>query len=203
MKDVDFGKKPFGTKIQLTTGGDFFEAYIPPVGFHPVILVLALFTVMWIGGIAIWTFGVAQAPFPINIFFAVFSLPFWFIGGFLVYGCLFTLFGKTYLRIDRHEISLTKTIFGVQVSRQKPQPKREITKLIFTREHFYRDAEGGRVNRPAALKLEIGAKSIELGGRQGDIQGGIESEAEMEWLAFEVSEWLDKPLKIIEPSAIG
>jgi hypothetical protein len=194
MRTVDFGNKPFGTKIQLTKSGDFFEAYIPPVGFHPAILVVAPFAVFWNGFIAIWTLMAAQVPFPGNILAMMFSLPFWAVGGFLAYACLFILCGKTYFRIDRHEISFVKTLFGQKVSRELPEPKREVTKLIFTRQHPSRN---NSEDTPAALKIEIGAKSFQIGG----VQGGIESEAEVEWLAYEVGEWLDKPLTIIENSS--
>ncbi len=191
MKTIDFGKQPFGTKIKLTKSGDFFEVYIPPLGFHPVILFIAPFAIFWNGFIAVWTLGASQIPFPINIFFMLFSLPFWAAGGFLAYACLFILVGKTYFRIDRHEVCLIKTIFGIKISREPPEPKREITKLIFTRKYTTRNSDN---DRPAALKIEIGTKSIQLGG----VQGGIEHEAEVEWLAFEIGEWLDKPLTIIE-----
>jgi hypothetical protein len=197
MRTVDFGTKPFGTKIQLTKGGDFFEVYIPPFGFHPVILAITPFAIFWNGFITVWTFMAAKAPFPMNIFAIAFSSPFWAIGGFLAYACLFILFGKTYLQIDRHEISLIKTLFGQKVSRQPPAPKRELTQLIFTRKYFYRDSDGDRSEQPAALKFEIGTQSIVIGG----VQGGIEHESEVEWLAYEVSEWLDKPLEIIETPA--
>jgi hypothetical protein len=190
MRTVDFGNKPFGTKIQITKSGDFFEVYIPPFGFHPVILGIAPFAVFWNGFIAIWTLMAAQVPFPGNIFAMMFSLPFWAAGGFLAYACLFILYGKTYFRIDRHEISLVKTLFGHKISRELPEPKCEVTKLIFMRKYPSRN---NNEDTPAALKIEIGAKSFQLGG----VQGGIESEAEMEWLAYEVSEWLDKPLTII------
>jgi hypothetical protein len=190
MKTTDLGNKPFGTRIQLTKSGDFFEIYIPPIGFHPIVLFIAPFAVFWNGFIAVWTLMAAQIPFPANIFAMAFSIPFWSAGGFLAYICLFTLFGKTYFRIDRHEVSLVKTLFGQKISREPAEPKREITRLIFTRKH---PSPNNNEDTLAALKIEIGAKSFQIGGSQG----GIQSEAEVEWLAFEVSEWLDKPLKII------
>ncbi len=194
MRTIDFGNKPFGTKIQLTKAGDYFEAYIPPVGFHPVIGFFLPFAIFWNGFIAVWTCAAANIPLPGNILFMLFSLPFWAIGGFLAYACLFILFGKTHFRIDRHEVSLVKTLFGWKVSRQQPEPKREITKIIFTRNYSYRDSDGDLVERTAGIKFEFGTRSIVLGG----LRGGIEHEAEVEWLAYEVSEWLDKPLTILE-----
>jgi hypothetical protein len=191
MSNNDFGKKPDNTKIQLTKGGDCFEVYIPPLGFHPVILFIAPFAIFWYGVINFWTLmATQQVPFPGNIFVMMCSLLFWAAGCFQAYLCLFILFGKTYFRIDRHEVSLIKTIFGFKISREQSEPKREITKLIFTRKHPSRN---NNEDTPAALKIEIGVKSIELGG----LGGGIKNESEVKWLALEVSEWLNKPLTII------
>jgi hypothetical protein len=78
-------------------------------------------------------------------------------------------------------------MFGFKISRKQSEPKREITKLIFT----HATQKNNRAI-PAALKIEIGTKSIILGGSGG----GIQHEAEVAWLASEVSEWLDKPMKI-------
>ncbi len=198
MKKIDFGNKPSGTKIQVTKSAEFFEIYIPPFGLHPVLLFIAPFTIIWNWGITKWTLLATLLPSPVNILLMIFSLLFLAAGGFLVYICLFILFGKTHFRIDQYEVSLIKTLFGQKVSRKNPESKCEITKLVFTREHFYLDSDGDRVNQPADLKVEIGTKSFQLGG----VQSGIKQEAEIEWLAFEVSEWLDQPLTIIESPVI-
>jgi hypothetical protein len=47
---------------------------------------------------------------------------------------------------------------------------------------------------PAELKLETKTKSIAIGGNKGDIK----YEAEVEWLAFEVGECLNKSLVILK-----
>jgi hypothetical protein len=193
MRNNDFGKKPSDTKIQLTKGGDFFEIYIPPFGFHPLILFVAPFAIVWNGFNAVWLFVSVQSPWPTNILAILFSLPFLMIGGFLVFVCLFWLFGKTYLRIDRHEISLLRTLFEQEIGRNNCIPKREITRVVFTREYTVHDSDGSS-QMPAELKLETKTKSIAIGGSQGNIK----HEAEVEWLAFEVGEWLDKSLSVLE-----
>jgi hypothetical protein len=189
MRATDFGQKPNNTRIQLNKGGDLFEVHIPPIGFHPIILFMVPFAIIWNWGLVNWLLSFTLVPFPGIIFVMIFSLPFWAADGFLVCICLFILFGKIYFRIDRHEICLTKTIFGVKINRERPKPKREVTKLIFTRKHSSRN---NNEDISAALKIEISTRSIVLGGSAGCIQ----HEAEVEWLAYEVSEWLDKPLKI-------
>jgi hypothetical protein len=187
MRTIDFGQKPDNTKIQLTKGGDCFDVYIPPIGFQPVMLFAIPFTIPWYGFINAWTSMAVQSAFPGNISLMVCLLPVGAIACLLAYLCLFILFCKTYFRIDRHEISLVKTMFGFKITRKQSEPKREITKLIFTHATL-------KNNRAisAALKIEIGTKSIVLGGSGG----GILHEAEIEWLAYEVSEWLHKTLKI-------
>ncbi len=198
MRTTDFGNKPFDTKIQITKSGDFFDAYIPPIGANPVILSASIFPAI-LSGFSIWNWNANQSTSLINIS-SWFLLPS-FVGiGLFAYIWLSILFVKTYLRIDRHEISLTKTLFGQKISRQPPAPKREITKIIFTHEHTVYFGTGfgvGQRQIPAELKLHVGTISISVGGNKGDIK----NEVEVEWLASEVSEWLDKPLTVVEPPA--
>jgi hypothetical protein len=193
MRNNDFGNKPDHTKIKLTKGGDFFEIYIPSVGFHPLILFVAPLAIVWNGFNAVWLFVSVQAPWPTNILTIIFSLPFLMIGGFLVFICLFCLFGKTYLRIDRHEIFLVRTLFEQKIGRSKCIPKRGITRIVFTHEYTVHDSDGSS-QIPAELKLETKTKSIAIGGKKGDIK----HENEVEWLAVEVGEWLDKSLVILK-----
>jgi hypothetical protein len=193
MRNNDLGNKPDHTKIKLTKGGDFFEIYIPPVGFHPLILFVAPLAIVWNGFNAVWLFVSAQAPWPTNILTIIFSLPFLMIGGFLVFICLFCLFGKTYLRIDQHEISLNRTLFDQKVGRRNSIPKREITRVVYTREYTVHNSDGNS-QMPAELKFETKTKSISIGGSQGIIK----HEPEVKWLASEVSKWLNKPLIILK-----
>lgn len=198
MRTTDFGNKPFDTKIQITKSGDFFETYIPPIGANPVILSASIFPAI-LSGFSIWNWNANQSTPLMNIS-SWFLLPS-FVGiGLFAYIWLSILFVKTYLRIDRHEISLTKTLFGQKINRQSPVPKREVTKIIFTHEHTVYFGTGFSVGQrqvPAELKLQVGTISISVGGNKGDVK----NEVEIEWVASEVSEWLDKPLTVVEPPA--
>ncbi len=201
MKTVDFGNKPFGTKIQLTKGGDFFEIYIPPYEYYLSIFFMAPFTLLWDGLIIL--IMLEQIETPNNNVSLLSLLPFLAIGILLIYACLFILFRKTHFRIDRHEISLTKTLFGRQVHRKITLPKREIANLTFFPSYADRDSAGDFVTRSAALKCETETKYISIcapwGSRLFDTaRGVVKTEAEVKWLAHEISEWLDKPLTIFE-----
>ncbi len=198
MRSEDFGTKPSNTKIDIAKNGDFLEIYIPPVGLHPVFLFLACLCILWGGWILRIGFFTFSTPYESR--FSTFSMvgisPFLLLDMMIGYGLLWVCFGKTYLRIDRHEISLTRFIFGVKlISRQKPAPKRNISKIVLTYRYYsYRTKEF----IPAKLTFETDKQTIRLGGKGAAIE---HQDKELEWLAYEVSEWLDKSLTTIGNSA--
>ncbi|MBJ7296632.1 MAG: serine/threonine protein kinase, partial [Dolichospermum sp.] len=85
--------KPAGSKIQLTKNEEILEIIIPPVGFQSSMVFVGFFAIAWNSFILFWTIGVLSAPFPTNIPFALFSLPFWGVGFSMIYGIFSSLFG--------------------------------------------------------------------------------------------------------------
>lgn len=81
--------------------------------------------------------------------------------------------GQAQLRIDRQQISLTNKTLGLSSGRPQTAPRREISTLVVNR-------------NPAALTLQAGAQTFELGSNL--------SEAELNWLASELSDWLKIPV---------
>jgi hypothetical protein len=200
MRDIDFGKKPERTKIQLTKGDEFFEIHIPPYEYYISILFIAPFTFFW-DGMLILILSEKNRLFEGTE--SILIVSFIIIGLLLIYVCLFILFRKTFIRIDRHKISLTKTLFGRKVYRKVAISKREIVNITFFPSYSGRDSDGDFVTRSAALMCETETKSISIcapgGGRLFDAtRGVVKTEAEVKWLAYEISEWLDKPLAIFE-----
>jgi hypothetical protein len=197
----DFGNKPSGTKIQVTKNGDFFEIYIPPYGFRPGLFFIAPSVVTWSSCFVMLEFAALQIQtfFPLNVIFMLLSVTLLIICGYSAYISLFTMCGKTYLRIDQQEIHFIETLFDHKVSSERPEPRNKITQLILKRAYFEITSRGHRLDKPASVTIEIGVESLLLRG----IPWNIQHEAEMEWLAFEISEWLDKPLKIIESPVIS
>jgi serine/threonine protein kinase len=188
--------KPAGSKVQLTKNWDSLEIIVPPVGFHPSILFTGLFAIAWNSFILFWTIGALSAPFPVNIPFALFSLPFWGAGFFMVYTFLFHLFGRIRLRLNQEQIALTWELFTFQFHRPRPSPRQSITKLVYIPQYFTKDSEGNRVDVPPQLDVWSGIYKYQLGGTSG----GIKHEAELEWLANELSDWLDLPITREEAS---
>jgi hypothetical protein len=125
-------RKPGGSKIQLTKNWDSLEIIIPPSGFHPSIVLTGLFAIAWNSFILFWTIGALSAPFPANIPFALFSLPFWAAGCSMVYKFIFNLFGRICLRLNAEQISLTWELFSWKFERPRhPQDKVLISWFTF------------------------------------------------------------------------
>ncbi len=185
-----FVGKPDGSKIQLNKNGDSLEIIVPPAGFDPSIVFTGLFAIVWNSFILFWTIGVLSAPFPVNIPFALFSLPFWGAGFMMVYKLFFHLFGRICLRLNPEQIALTWELFAWKFYRPRASPRQSITKLVYIPKHFTKDSEGTRIAVPAQLDIWVGVKKYQL----GSFGGAIKSEAELEWLAQELSDWLGLPI---------
>jgi serine/threonine protein kinase len=178
--------KPPGSKIQLTKSADVLEVVIPPSGWQASMLFLGSFAIAWNSFILFWTIGALLIPFPMNLPFALFSLPFWGAGGFMMYGLLFTVWGSIRLRLDQQQVALTYELFGFKFHRPRPSPRQNITKLSYIPQYFTKDSDGDRTQVPAQLELWAGVQKYQIGGNTD----AIKSEAEREWLAHELSDWL-------------
>ncbi|MGM3305938.1 serine/threonine protein kinase [Anabaena sp. WFMT] len=178
--------KPAGSKIQLTKNEEFLEITIPPVGFQSSMMFLGFFAVAWNSFILIWTIGALSAPFPANIPFALFSLPFWGVGFSMIYGILYGLFGSVKLRIDYQQIFLHHQLGKWKIPHRRSASRESINKLVYTPKYFTKDSDGDKTQIPAKLVIWAGVEKFEL-----DVNNAtIKSEAELEWLAHELSHWL-------------
>lgn len=184
--------KPVGSKIQLTKDWDSLEILIPPVGFESSMVFMGLFAIAWNSLILFWTIGALSAPFPVNVPFALFSLPFWGAGASMLYNLIFPLFGRIRLRLNQQQISLTHELFGFKFPRSRPSSRDSITKLTYTPSRLITNPEGNMTNFVGAqLKIWAGVEKYQLVGNTG----GIKSEVELEWLASELSDWLGIPIQ--------
>ncbi|MEH2348231.1 MAG: serine/threonine-protein kinase [Nostoc sp.] len=179
-----------GSKIQLTKNWDSLEIIIPPPGFNSSILFTGVFAIAWNSFILVWTIGALSAPFPANIPFALFSLPFWGAGCLMVYKFIFSLFGRICLRLNAEQIALSRELFSWKFERPRPSPRKCVNKLVYIPKYFTKDPEGNRVAVSAQLYICSGVQKYQISGN--DI--GIKSEVELEWLADELSQWLGLPI---------
>ncbi|MFM6133601.1 MAG: serine/threonine protein kinase, partial [Sphaerospermopsis kisseleviana] len=128
--------KPAGSKIQLIKNDEFLEIIIPPAGFQASMLFLSLFAISWNSFILFWTIGALSAPFPINLPFALFSLPFWVAGLSMIYSILYGLFGNMSLSLDSQKISVIYKLWRVKIRPTRSAPRDSITKLVYIPKHL-------------------------------------------------------------------
>ena len=178
--------KPAGSKIQVTKNEDTLEITIPPVGFQSSMLFIGFFATFWNLFILVWTLGALSAPFPGNIPFALFSLPFWGVGFSMIYGILYGLFGSFKITIDHQKIVFNHQLWRWKIPRRRSASRDTINKLVYTPKYFTKDADGDRTQVPAKLVIWAGVEKFEF-----DVNTfTIKSEVELEWLANELSDWL-------------
>jgi serine/threonine protein kinase len=188
-------RQPAHSKIEFTKTPTQLEILITPRS-EPTAWVaagcLTPFAIAWNSFIFFWTFNALRAPFPVNLVFSLFSLPFWTAGMGMLGPILFLFFGQLRLRIDQRQIAQTFEVFGVKYHRPRPSDRSSIDQLIFIPKHSVRDSDGDRVNVPAQLVIRAGIREYKLGGTGSQI---LSNEVELEWLAQELSQWLGLPLR--------
>jgi hypothetical protein len=185
-------EKPPKSKIKLTKSFSSLSIRIPPVGYHSSLSPFIGFAIFWNGLLLLMTVEALRSNFSSNWGLAALSIPFWAVGLFVIYGCLLILCSTTHLKIENQIVEYAQFLFGRRIGRGKIIARSEIYKLAFTPKHHSYDSDGDQREHPAQLQIDAGSQEIILGG----IGGGIKNEAEVEWLAYEISDWLDISLKI-------
>lgn len=184
--------KPSGSKVMLHKGKDNLEILIPAIGFQPSLIYLGLFTTAWNSLTLLWTVGAfSSSTFPINLLFALLSLPFWGSGLFLIYSFIFSLCGKVRLCLTKERITKFYEILGFDFQRPGASPKKDINKLTYIPRHFIKNSDGEKTEVFAQLIISTGVRKYKL--QDG---GAIASESELEWLASELSDWLNLPVSL-------
>ncbi|MFS8883752.1 serine/threonine protein kinase, partial [Synechococcus sp. R55.3] len=166
-------RQPAGSRIQLHKSEQTFQVVIPARQIG--VLALLPFAIAWNSFITFFTItSVVLAPFPANLVFGLFTLPFWTVGLGMVGGILYGLFGKAHLRIDTEYIRLAHEVFGLRFGNVPPSRRWDIDRLELIPRHTRRDSGGDRVEVSPQLNVWAGNRKYEL----KDLQ-----EPELEWLA--------------------
>jgi hypothetical protein len=105
---------------------------------------------------------------------------------------LFRYYSRSYVQIENQTISFSQTLFGRPFGTLKKLHRSEIPQLTLTCKHWQYSIDGShRREQPTELLINFKSKQINL--------GGIGNEAEVIWLATEISELVDISLEIIKP----
>ncbi|MDJ0594202.1 MAG: serine/threonine-protein kinase [Pleurocapsa sp. MO_226.B13] len=180
--------KPADSKVVLTKGENRLEICIPPTGFNIVLLPMVVFAIIWNGFLVNWYSHAIATWSQGGWFAAFFALGHLGVGLWLVLQIWFTLLGRVRLQIDQKKISLSYQLLGFRYYRPRPVPRHQIIKLERTETSYKKDSEGDRVEVKPQINIWAGTKKFGIGG------GGSLSEIELDWLARELSDWLDLPI---------
>lgn len=108
--------KPIGSKVRFTNTRQELEILIPSQGFHPGLIFSIVFAIGWNSFLVMW-YGIAFSIWSSGGWFtALFAIGHLAAGLSMIWGIIFTLFGKTRLRINLQTISLTHEVLGFQCS---------------------------------------------------------------------------------------
>ena len=194
-------KQPKFSKILLHKTLEEIKVVIPATGFTAQLLFLIFFALFWNGFLVVWTGVSLFTPFPINLVFGLFSIPFWTVGLCLMGGILFTLWGKTQLKITSKQISLTYECLGIKYQKPKPAKRQDITAVELTGTQWRIDEEGDKIQIPSAVVIWTNDRAYSIGTSTNNktIEGKRISNynpetVELNWLAQELSQWLNLPL---------
>lgn len=146
-EEKSLSNPPAGSSIQFKEGvGENFQLFLPPKRFQFQYIFYLIFCTVWLSFISFWTWGAFQASF----FFALFSIPFWFIGLSMLYGIANTFLETQEIRLQGNRLMLSKNRFlfpkhyefdfeeiqNVEMSIVKPGPFGASTYLYLSKGNF-------------------------------------------------------------------
>ncbi|HAX77175.1 MAG TPA: serine/threonine protein kinase [Cyanobacteria bacterium UBA11372] len=107
---VHHQRQPAGSRIVLNKTFGRLLVDIPPVGLRFDNLFWLGFALLWSGFLFFWTAGAILVG--AQLFFPLFSIPFWIAGLGLISALLFSVAGRTRVLIDRQSFRLQWQLFG-------------------------------------------------------------------------------------------
>jgi hypothetical protein len=166
--------KPSGSRVTLSRSRQRLSLQIPPSGLRGETTGMVFFTVFWNGFMLVWTGGALFGGAP--IIFALFSVPFWLVGGSLFWMLLNALLGRVSLEVDGDRFTLTRNLLGWQ--RVESGPATDLYQAELTTAYSQND-------RPV--------KTIALSsGTQVHKFGTALSNAEKAWIVSEIEAFIQE-----------
>ena len=183
--------KPVGSKILLNKSADSLEILIPPRGFR-------FNTIGWIF-LSLLLHLMVLTPIPTVLEYGIAPSGILFLLCMLGFGIwmnlekiLFPLFGRIRLRFNQQAMIIGYELLGLKYQR-RPVPRQHICKLVHTR-RYTRVVRSGEFSVDSTIKEEPrlvvwgGTKQYQLSSEK------VIKEPELDWLAQELSNWLELPI---------
>ncbi|MFN6518006.1 MAG: serine/threonine protein kinase [Nostoc sp. CreGUA01] len=174
-----FPRKPPGSKIVLTKNANSLEIFIPPRGFFSqrtlINLIISILIFLFIPILPIFSYT-------INIFSLLSFIIFLSSAIILFISTSIGIFGKKKLYINRDKILLTYELFGMK--RLHPSPS-------FRQDILFLERGKDTYNQPS-LTIWAGIKKYDI--LTGEFYFFPVTLPELDWLAYELSDWLGLPI---------
>ena len=187
-------EQPKNSKIKIAKIDNTLEIYIPPARFRSGLTTVILgMEFIFSFPILLMAYGVYAAEFPYKIVCATFSFP--FLAGAIGMGSMLPslCFSSTSIHFDSQRINIdfNRKIFG---SKCDVISRENITELRLTKRHTiirnsnskYADA----IEKLPDLVFQAGEKEYKL----GSYTHAALPEPELDWLAFEISNFWELPI---------
>lgn len=183
-KDSLIVKKPPITDVVLRKTSEFIEITIPPKGFG-------------FSAIAVISCMIPLFFFSETLFNTALASAFWQILLFSILGLLtlvinWILFGRIRLRIDSVKITYIYDLLGLRWKRSHSFKRQDVQQLLLTNEYMRHQIDSRLIWTKRQLIIRIQGQNYKLIGE------GVLTLQELNWLAYELSDWLEA--QIIERS---
>ncbi|MDX2096367.1 MAG: serine/threonine-protein kinase [Leptolyngbyaceae cyanobacterium bins.59] len=194
-------RRPMGSRVTLHKAASSLEVFIPAANTGRMVKVCGTIAGMFTLSSLMATLWALQRPFATNVVATLLSLPLWAISIGLLGCVLFTMFGRVRLKINQQQITLIYEFFSWKFNRFKPAPVKTVSKL-----KYIKPSGGNEAKIHPRILLFAKTQRYELGsnilfnlvnrlGLTNDPKGfGTLTEAELDWLANELSHWLGLPI---------
>ena len=165
---------PSGSRIVAKSTPTYLMVEMPPIGWRFDNISWLSFALIWSGFLFFWTAGAIAAG--ANLFFPLFSIPFWIVGLGILGGVLFSVAGRTRLEIDRQNFRLQWQLLGFS---------REVTGQTAQIDHIELSSNY-EINGKPVISCTI------VEGLRTHRFGSWLAESEKEWLVAEIMAFLNK-----------
>lgn len=195
LQELQVVGKPLGSRVVVNKNADSLEILVPLIGFKTEILAsigvaIGCNLINFIAAIII----LSLLPFPFRLLVILVDLPIIIMGMLMVREILWILFGQVQLILNHQQISLTYNLFDFKYSRSRPARREDITKLEYGKKSFKYNTEIPILH----ITIWAGRDKYELKNSPYFSQFGFDydvlTKPELEWLAYELSDWLGMPI---------
>lgn len=179
-KDSLVVKKPSSSDIAVRKTSEFIEITIPPKGFG--------FSAITIISCMIPLLFLSQTLFTSTLENTFFKTLRFGIVGLLTIVLTWILFRRIRLRIDSQKITYIYDVFGLKWKNSRPFNRQDVNQIVLTKKYLRPQIDGQIVWTKQALMIRIKEQDHTL------IRKGFLTPQELNWLAHELSEWLEVPI---------